>query len=117
MKEQTGKASLSFFKQFVQEKCGKHRPEVVVGPQFGVDVAIIDLPNGQAMALASDPLSLIPSLGLKESAWLSVHLMVNDIATTGFSPMYGQFVLNLPSNFHKRILKFIGIISISFVQK
>src|SRR5690606_31899503 len=49
----------------------------------------------------SDPLSLIPSLGLEESAWLSVHLMANDMATTGFAPMYGQFVLNLPADFPK----------------
>src|SRR5690606_17213236 len=51
--------------------------------------------------LTSDPLSLIPSLGLRESAWLSVQLMANDMATTGFAPMYGQFVLNLPATFSK----------------
>jgi len=57
------------------------------------------------MALTSDPLSLIPSLGLQESAWLSVHLMANDMATTGHAPMYGQFVLNLPSNFSSEDFK------------
>jgi hydrogenase maturation factor len=35
-------------------------------------------------------------MGLKESAWLSVQLMANDMATTGVAPMYAQFVLNLP---------------------
>src|SRR3546814_18921489 len=49
-----------------------------------------------AMAMTSDPLSLIPSLGLEASAWLSVHLMANDMATTGYAPQYAQFVLNLP---------------------
>lgn len=102
MKEQTGKIAHSFFKQFVQDKCGKKRQEVRVGPQFGVDVSVIDLPNGQAMAIASDPLSLIPTLGLIESAYLSVHLVANDIATTGFPPMYGQFVLNLPAQFPQK---------------
>lgn len=99
MKDQTGKITHSDFTQFLQDKCGKQRQEVTVGPQFGVDVSIVNLPNGQAMAMASDPLSLIPSLGLRESAWLSVQLTANDIATTGFPPMYGQFVLNLPSHF------------------
>lgn len=75
------------------------------GPSFGVDVAIIDLPNDLGMALTSDPLSLIPSLGLQESAWLSVHLMSNDMATTGCSPMYAQFVLNLPAHFSLPDLK------------
>jgi hydrogenase maturation factor len=34
---------------------------------------------------------------LRESAWLSVQLMANDMATTGFAPQYAQFVLNLPT--------------------
>ncbi|MGZ3760865.1 MAG: AIR synthase-related protein [Mucilaginibacter sp.] len=67
-------------------------------PSFGVDVSVVNLPNGLALALTSDPLSLIPSLGLQESAWLSVHLMANDMATTGFAPMYAQMVLNLPTS-------------------
>lgn len=99
MEAQTGKITHSDFQQFLQHKCGKERQEIAVGPQFGVDVSVVNLPDGQAMAMASDPLSLIPSLGLKESAWLSVQLTANDIATTGFSPMYGQFVLNLPAHF------------------
>lgn len=102
MEVQTGKITHTDFRQFIADKCGKHRQEVIAGPQFGVDVSIISLPNGMAMAMASDPLSLIPSLGLKESAWLSVQLAANDIATTGFSPMYGQFVLNLPATFSQK---------------
>ena len=102
MNEQTGKITRPFFKQFLDEKCGEKRSEVVVGPEFGVDVSIINLPNGQAMAMASDPLSLIPTLGLRESAWLSVHLGANDIATTGFAPLYAQLVLNLPSHFSQK---------------
>lgn len=92
-----GKIQHSIFEDIILQKCGFKRKEVSTGPGFGVDVAIIDLPNGLAMATASDPLSFIPSLGLEASAWLSVYLMANDIATTGFSPMYAQFVLNLPS--------------------
>lgn len=99
METNSGKISRDFFKHFVQRKCGKEREEVRVKPGFGVDVSVIDLPNRQAMAVASDPLSLIPSLGLKESAWISVQLTANDIATTGFAPQYGQFVLNLPNGF------------------
>lgn len=96
MKE-LGKIKHAFFENAILRKSGFKRKEVSTGPGFGVDVAIIDLPGGLAMATASDPLSLIPSLGLEESAWLSVYLMANDIATTGFSPMYAQFVLNLPT--------------------
>jgi hydrogenase expression/formation protein HypE len=105
MGKQMGKIGHHLFTQFIQDKCGNPRHEVSVGPGFGVDVSVVDLPHGQAMALTSDPLSLIPSLGLEESAWLSVHLMANDMATTGFAPMYGQFVLNLPADFPKADFK------------
>ena len=91
-----GKISATSFKEILLPKCGYKRDEVLTGPKFGVDTAIIDLGNGKAMAVSSDPLSLIPSLGLKESAWLSVHLLANDMATTGFAPQFAQFVLNLP---------------------
>jgi hydrogenase maturation factor len=93
----TGKITRARFENCFAGKLGYARKEVRTGPSFGVDVAVVDLPNNQAMALTSDPLSLIPSLGLEASAWLSVHLMANDMATTGHAPMYGQFVLNLPT--------------------
>lgn len=93
----TGKIQNSFFKSRVFPYCGKDRSEVTVGPEYGVDVSIAQLGNGLAMAMTSDPLSLIPTLGLRESAWLSVQLMANDMATTGLPPMYAQFVLNLPT--------------------
>lgn len=92
-----GKIQNSFFKSRIFPWCGKERSEVTVGPQYGVDVAIVKLGNGLGMAMTSDPLSLIPTLGLRESSWLSVQLMANDMATTGLAPMYAQFVLNLPT--------------------
>lgn len=92
----SGKISGGGFEQIILPKCGHHRPEIITGPAFGVDVSVINLPGGLGLALTSDPLSLIPTLGLQESAWLSVHLMANDMATTGFAPMYAQMVLNLP---------------------
>lgn len=101
MSDKLGKIEHRLFEQFIRNRSGYARDEVIAGPQFGVDVSVIDLHGGMAMALTSDPLSLIPSLGLQESAWLSVHLMANDMATTGYAPMYGQFVLNLPSTFSK----------------
>lgn len=99
MTKELGKIQKDFFEDAILSSCGYPRPEVSCGPAFGVDVAVVDLKNNLAMVSASDPLSLIPSLGLEESAWLSVCLMANDIATTGYLPMYAQFVLNLPAGF------------------
>lgn len=92
----SGKIENTDFDRIIRPQCGFKRQEVLTGPAFGTDVSVVDLKNGLGLAMTSDPLSLIPSLGLQESAWLSVHLMANDMATTGFAPMYAQMVLNLP---------------------
>jgi hydrogenase expression/formation protein HypE len=94
-----GKTGDEFLKAMIFPFCGSERSEIKTAPQYGVDVSIISLPNGFEMALTSDPLTLIPTLGLQESAWLSVCLMANDMSTTGKAPMYAQFVLNLPQHF------------------
>lgn len=94
--DNSGKIADSGFKDILLPQCGYYREEVLIGPRFGVDTAVIDLGNNQGMAVSSDPLSLIPSIGMRASAWLSVHLLANDMASTGFAPMYAQFVLNLP---------------------
>src|SRR5690554_5617289 len=95
--EFSGKLTGESFQQLVRPKIGMYRKEVLHGPHVGVDTAIIDLGNNLGLAVSSDPLSLIPTIGPKASAWLSVHLLANDMATTGFAPMYAQFVLNLPA--------------------
>lgn len=83
--------------QFIT-KLGYCRKEVLQGPAIGVDVAIIQIDDSTGLVVASDPLSIIPTLPMEISAWLSVHLMANDIATSGFLPSFGQFVLNLPTS-------------------
>lgn len=103
--EISGKINPDQFSELLDNRFGVARPEVLAGPGFGVDVSLVQLPGEMVMAITSDPLSLIPSLGLKESAWLSVQLMINDIATTGYAPMFAQFVLNLPDTLSKEDFK------------
>ncbi|NBC66500.1 MAG: AIR synthase [Bacteroidetes bacterium] len=96
-----GKIGSSNLNEILLPRTGKNRKEVQTGPGFGIDTSVIDLGNNLGLAISSDPLSLIPSLGLKESAWLSVHLLANDMATTGFPPQYAQFILNLSPELSK----------------
>jgi len=97
--DHSGKINSRLFREILQPQNGHSRESVIKGPAFGVDTSVIDLGDGKGLAASSDPLSLIPSLGLKESAWLSVQLLANDMATTGFAPQYAQFTLNLPPDF------------------
>lgn len=92
----SGKILRSTFERTIWQKNGAPRPTVVAGPCYGVDVSVVQLPGDLLLVSASDPASLIPGLGLAESAWLTVHLTANDLATTGHRPMYAQLVLNLP---------------------
>lgn len=105
MSEKLGKIAEAELEGFILENCGHTRKEVSTKPGFGVDVSLVDLPNELALISTSDPLSLIFTLGLEESAWLSVHLMANDMATTGFAPQYAQMVLNLPASLSRNDFK------------
>lgn len=96
MAQKLGKITREDLERIFTRRTGAHRPNVLQGPRFGVDTAIVQVGENQALVLASDPTSLIPSLGLQESAWLSVVLTANDVATSGCLPEYAQFVLNLP---------------------
>ncbi|UBM60576.1 AIR synthase family protein [Marinilongibacter aquaticus] len=98
MESNLGKIDHEAFKSLIFGKTGSARSELFCGPAFGVDVSVVDLGDGRGLISSSDPLSLIPSLGLEESAFLSVHLIANDVATSGFAPQFGQFVLNLPAS-------------------
>lgn len=94
----SGKVHMDLFNQLIYPYHGAPDNNMIAGPEYGVDVALVQLPGNYAMALTSDPLSWIPTLGLQESAWLSVHLMANDIATTSQAPQFAQLVLNLPES-------------------
>ena len=97
----SGKVGGEIFKAELFPFTGAKRKEVISGPQFGVDTAMIELAGGQVLVTSSDPLSLLPALGMELSAALSVHLIVNDMATSGKAPQYAQFVLNLPPTLSK----------------
>lgn len=93
-----GKINQETIDHIFPHKTGSKNENVIQGPAFGVDTACIDLQNGKVLVTASDPLSILPSLGMKASAWLSVHLVANDMATSGHNPEYAQFVMNLPDS-------------------
>ncbi len=91
-----GKIQDDFLKSHIFPTTGAPRKEVVSGPKYGVDTSVIRITDHLSLISATDPASLIPTLGLKESAWLTVQLVASDIATAGSMPQYAQFCLNLP---------------------
>ena len=99
MSRRLGKISASAFEAIIRPHLGAARDEVRLGPATGRDTAIVSLGHGQVMAITTDPLSFIPGLGPEDSAWTSLHLIVNDLVTSGLEPMYASVDLNLPPGF------------------
>jgi len=91
-----GKPNRSYLQNVIYQRLGAGRRNVVVGPRFGVDNAVIRIATGKVMIATADPLSYIPVLGARDSAWLSVNLIASDLTTSGLQPQYGVFDFNLP---------------------
>ena len=93
-----GKFSQELMEKIVYQRLGKRRNEILVGPNHGLDNAVVQLGANQVLIVTSDPLSVIPELGLKDSAWLSVHLLASDLSTCGFAPQFIMVNFSLPPN-------------------
>jgi hydrogenase expression/formation protein HypE len=91
-----GKFTLDLIEKMVYPKLGAERSEVIVGPGHGRDNAVIRLACDQVLIVTADPLSVIPALGLKDSAYLSVQLLASDLATCGFPPQFMMVNLSVP---------------------
>jgi hydrogenase maturation factor len=94
-----GKLSPEAFTRLVAPHLGAERAEVLVGPRVGHDAAIVKIGAGRVMAVTTDPLSVIPALGLERSARLACHLVASDLWTTGIPPAYASIDLHLPQGF------------------
>lgn len=93
---QQGKVPREFLESVVFAHLGAKRSALLVKPGHGLDNAVISLGGKKVLLATSDPLSVIPSIGMKESARLSVHLLASDLTTSGVSPQFAMLDLNLP---------------------
>jgi len=91
-----GKIPTETFERIIKPHLGRHRSEVIVGPQHGVDVGVVDLGDGQVMAITTDPFFVMPEYGWDRAAWFAVHIVASDAATSGLQPAYCTVDLNLP---------------------
>jgi len=80
----------------VYRHLGSPNRAVISGPRRGLDNAFLRLADGSVMVVSTDPISIIPELGVRKSAWLSAHLIASDVVTSGIPPRFASFSLNLP---------------------
>jgi hydrogenase maturation factor len=96
-----GKVSPEIFSEVILPHLGRHRAEVIVGPENGVDVGIVDLGHGLVMATTTDPIFVVPPYGWERSAWFAVHILASDAVTSGLAPDYITLDLNLPLSINR----------------
>ncbi len=90
-----GKISAEVFDEMIYPRLGARDPRVLVGPQHGVDVGIIEI-GGQAVAMTADPVFIVPEYGWERAAWFAIHILASDVATSGLPPSHLSIDLNLP---------------------
>jgi hydrogenase maturation factor len=94
--QRTGKATAEMFEQVILRRLGAHDVDVLVGPQHGVDVGVVQVADGVAMALSADPVFVVPAYGWERAAWFAVHILASDTSTSGLRLRWMSVDLNLP---------------------
>ena len=57
-----GKISPEIFNELIYPRLGAKSQSVLVGPQHGIDVGIVEI-GGKAVALTTDPVFIVPEYG------------------------------------------------------
>ena len=94
--QRTGKVTAGMFEQVILRRLGARDQDVLVGPMHGVDVGVVRVANGVAMALTADPVFVVPAYGWERAAWFAVHILASDAATSGLPLRWMAVDLNLP---------------------
>jgi len=90
-----GKISLQVFNELIFPRLGAQSEHVLVGPQHGVDVGIVEI-GSKAVALTTDPVFIVPEYGWERAAWFAIHILASDAVTSGLKPRFLSIDLNLP---------------------
>jgi hydrogenase maturation factor len=94
--QRTGKATAELFERVILRRLGAADPDVLVGPRHGVDVGVVRVADGVAMALTADPVFVVPAYGWERAAWFAVHILASDASTSGLPLRWMAVDLNLP---------------------
>jgi hydrogenase maturation factor len=92
----TGKATPELFERVILRRLGAADPDVLTPPKHGVDVGVVRVADGVAMALTADPVFVVPAYGWERAAWFAVHILASDAATSGLPLRWMSVDLNLP---------------------
>jgi len=92
---ETGKVDREFFESHIASRLGASRNDVHTGPKHGVDFGVIEV-SDQALAVATDPISILPGLGHERAGRFAVRFVLADVAVSGLAPSHLAVTLSLP---------------------
>lgn len=93
-----GKIDGDVFREIIYPALGASRDDVSLGPRHGVDFGVLDI-GDRAVVIATDPLSILPSLGLERAGRLALEIVLTDVAVSGIAPTHLAVSLSLPPSF------------------
>lgn len=118
----TGKIGRQFFEERIRPRLGADRADVTLGPAHGCDFAVIEPGRGAnpsapgeraperdtdapdhadryAVVAATDPISVLPSLGYDRAGRFALHIALSDVAVSGIAPSHLSIAFSLPTDF------------------
>jgi hydrogenase expression/formation protein HypE len=99
-----GKISPEIFRELIFPRLGARNDNILVGPQHGVDVGIVEIGN-KAVSFTTDPVFIVPEYGWERAAWFALHIIASDSVTSGLRPKYLCIDLNLPMSMTRKQLE------------
>ena len=101
-----GKISPEIFNELVFPRLGAKSADVLVGPQHGVDVGIVEI-GDKVASFTTDPVFIVPEFGWERAAWFAIHIITSDAVTCGLKPKFLSIDLNLPMEMNKEQLEIV----------
>ena len=99
-----GKISPEVFNELIFPRLGAKSEKILVGPQHGVDVGIVEI-GDKAVSFTCDPVFIVPEYGWERAAWFAIHILASDAVTCGLKPKFLSIDLNLPMETTKEQLE------------
>jgi hydrogenase expression/formation protein HypE len=90
-----GKIDHDVFREVIYPSLGATREDVALGPQHGIDFGVVEV-GGRAVAIAADPVSLLPDLGFERAGRFALEIVLTDVAVSGIAPTHLAISLALP---------------------
>ncbi|NHX36145.1 MULTISPECIES: AIR synthase-related protein [Halolamina] len=92
-----GKIDPAFFAERIAPRLGAERNDVALGPTAGVDFGLLNL-DGTGLAVATDPISVLPELGFERAGRFALHVALSDVAVAGVAPSHLAISFSLPES-------------------